>query len=84
MQYATTYFSPLGEPTGRAAGAGPYAPPGRGPHPLLHPRPLPPGGGGANGNPTGYAGGIDKKLRLLAHEGAAVDRLFAPARSTAP
>lgn len=33
---------------------------------------------GANGNLTGYAGGIDKKIKLLKHEGVNVDKLFLP------
>ena len=40
--------------------------------------------GGANGSLTGYAGGIDKKIQLLVHEGVNVGRLFVPRRSTAP
>ena len=31
---------------------------------------------GANGNLTGYAGGIDKKIKLLQHEGVDMSRLF--------
>lgn len=38
---------------------------------------------GANGSLTGYAGGIDKKMRLLEHEGADMSRLFVPAKGTA-
>lgn len=38
---------------------------------------------GANGSLTGYAGGIDKKIRLLAYEGVSTDGLFVPARGTA-
>jgi methylated-DNA-[protein]-cysteine S-methyltransferase len=38
---------------------------------------------GANGSLTGYAGGIDKKIRLLEHEGADMSRLFVPDRGTA-
>lgn len=38
---------------------------------------------GANGSLTGYAGGIDKKIRLLEHEGADMSRLFVPKKSTA-
>lgn len=38
---------------------------------------------GANGSLTGYAGGIDKKLRLLEHEGVDTSLLFVPATSTA-
>lgn len=39
---------------------------------------------GTNGSLTGYAGGIHKKIQLLAHEGVDVDKLFVPVRSTAP
>ena len=39
---------------------------------------------GSNGSLTGYAGGIHKKIQLLAHEGVDVDKLFVPVRSTAP
>lgn len=38
---------------------------------------------GANGSLTGYAGGIDKKRRLLEHEGVDTSRLFVPAAGTA-
>lgn len=38
---------------------------------------------GTNGSLTGYAGGIDKKVKLLEHEGADLPRLFVPAKSTA-
>ncbi len=38
---------------------------------------------GANGNLTGYAGGIDKKIRLLEHEGVNVARFFVPRKGTA-
>ena len=38
---------------------------------------------GSNGSLTGYAGGIDKKVRLLEMEGADMDRFFVPARGTA-
>ena len=34
---------------------------------------------GTDGSLTGYAGGIDKKLRLLAHEGVDISRLSVPA-----
>jgi methylated-DNA-[protein]-cysteine S-methyltransferase len=34
---------------------------------------------GANGSLTGYAGGVDKKLKLLKAEGVDVSRLFVPA-----
>ncbi len=33
---------------------------------------------GTNGSLTGYAGGIDKKIWLLEHEGADVSRFFVP------
>lgn len=39
---------------------------------------------GANGSLTGYAGGINKKLSLLEHEGVDTSKLFIPAKSTAP
>jgi len=38
---------------------------------------------GANGSLTGYAGGIDKKIRLLEHEGADMSRLHMPTKGTA-
>lgn len=38
---------------------------------------------GANGSLTGYAGGIDKKVRLLQMEGADMTGLFIPTRGTA-
>ncbi|MCD8004533.1 MAG: methylated-DNA--[protein]-cysteine S-methyltransferase, partial [Oscillospiraceae bacterium] len=38
---------------------------------------------GATGSLTGYAGGVDKKARLLALEGADMDGLFLPAKGTA-
>ncbi|MDR0875148.1 MAG: methylated-DNA--[protein]-cysteine S-methyltransferase [Clostridiales Family XIII bacterium] len=38
---------------------------------------------GANGSLTGYAGGIDKKVALLEHEGADLFRLFVPTKGTA-
>lgn len=38
---------------------------------------------GAGGNLTGYAGGIDKKVKLLQHEGAPMDGFFIPQRGTA-
>lgn len=38
---------------------------------------------GANGNLTGYAGGIDKKIALLKIENAYYDTFFIPKRSTA-
>lgn len=33
---------------------------------------------GMNGNLTGYAGGIEKKIKLLEHEGVDMTRLFLP------
>lgn len=39
---------------------------------------------GANGSLTGYAGGIDKKIKLLTHEGVNMEKLFVPKNSTAP
>lgn len=38
---------------------------------------------GANGSLTGYAGGIEKKIRLLVHEGTDMERLFVPKKGTA-
>lgn len=38
---------------------------------------------GANGSLTGYAGGIDKKIRLLELEQADMSRFFIPKRGTA-
>ena len=38
---------------------------------------------GSNGSLTGYAGGLQKKIRLLTHEGVDMGRLFAPKRGTA-
>ena len=38
---------------------------------------------GAGGNLTGYAGGTDKKLRLLKLEGADISSLYIPAKGTA-
>lgn len=38
---------------------------------------------GSNGSLTGYAGGIDKKIWLLEHEGAMSDKLFVPKKGTA-
>lgn len=37
----------------------------------------------SNGSLTGYAGGIDKKIWLLEHEGAMSDKLFVPTKGTA-
>lgn len=39
---------------------------------------------GANGSLTGYAGGIDKKIALLRHEGVDLSRLFDPAVKRSP
>ena len=33
---------------------------------------------GANGNLTGYAGGINKKIKLLEHEGVEMSKFFVP------
>ncbi len=38
---------------------------------------------GANGSLTGYAGGIDKKVKLLTLEGALSERFFVPTKGTA-
>lgn len=38
---------------------------------------------GANGNLTGYAGGISNKVKLLEHEGVDMSRLFIPLKGTA-
>lgn len=38
---------------------------------------------GANGSLTGYAGGIDKKIRLLEHEGVNVAKFHIPGKGTA-
>ena len=38
---------------------------------------------GTNGNLTGYAGGIDKKIFLLRHENVDIDNLFIPKKGTA-
>ena len=38
---------------------------------------------GVNGNLTGFAGGIDKKIRLLEHEGVDMSKFFVPTRGTA-
>ena len=38
---------------------------------------------GASGSLTGYAGGIDKKIKLLKHEGADMFGLFVPSKGTA-
>lgn len=38
---------------------------------------------GANGSLTGYAGGVDKKLALLTHEGADLSGLFVPKTGSA-
>lgn len=37
---------------------------------------------GTNGNLTGYAGGIDKKIKLLAHEGVDMSKLFLPKKDS--
>ena len=38
---------------------------------------------GSNGSLTGYAGGIDKKMWLLRHEGANMEKLTVPVKGTA-
>lgn len=38
---------------------------------------------GSNGSLTGYAGGIDKKIALLTHEGVSMDKFFVPQKGTA-
>ncbi len=38
---------------------------------------------GADGSLTGYAGGIDKKVKLLKHEGVDMTKLFVPKKGTA-
>lgn len=38
---------------------------------------------GADGSLTGYAGGLDRKLWLLEHEGVDTSRLYRPAKGTA-
>ena len=38
---------------------------------------------GSNGSLTGYAGGIDKKFKLLEHEGFDISRLSVPSHGTA-
>ena len=38
---------------------------------------------GTNGSLTGYAGGIEKKIKLLEHEGVDMSRLFVPRKGTA-
>jgi len=38
---------------------------------------------GANGSLTGFAGGIDKKIKLLKHEGADMSKLYVPKKGTA-
>ncbi len=38
---------------------------------------------GSNGSLTGYAGGLQKKIKLLTHEGVDMERLFIPKRGTA-
>lgn len=35
---------------------------------------------GANGSLTGYAGGLQKKMKLLTHEGVDIERFFVPAK----
>ena len=38
---------------------------------------------GAKGSLTGYAGGIDKKFKLLEHEGVDMSKLFIPSKGSA-
>ena len=38
---------------------------------------------GVSGSLTGYAGGIDKKVKLLEHEGVDMSRFFIPSKGTA-
>ena len=38
---------------------------------------------GANGSLTGYAGGIENKIKLLQHEGADMSQLYVPTKGTA-
>ena len=38
---------------------------------------------GTNGSLTGYAGGLDVKIKLLKHEGVDMSRLFRPQKGTA-
>lgn len=38
---------------------------------------------GANGSLTGYAGGIDTKVKLLEHEGVGMSHFFVPKKGTA-
>ena len=38
---------------------------------------------GSSGSLTGYAGGIDKKIKLLSHEGVDMSNLFVPKSGTA-
>ena len=38
---------------------------------------------GSNGSLTGYAGGIDRKIKLLELEGADLSRMFVPSKGTA-
>lgn len=39
---------------------------------------------GSGGSLTGYAGGMERKIKLLAHEGVDVDKFHIPAGSAAP
>lgn len=38
---------------------------------------------GTNGSLTGYAGGLEKKIKLLTHEGVDIEPFFMPAKGTA-
>lgn len=38
---------------------------------------------GSNGSLTGFAGGIDKKIKLLEHEGVDISKFFVPSKGSA-
>ena len=38
---------------------------------------------GADGSLTGYAGGLDKKIKLLMHENVDMSKLYIPKKGTA-
>lgn len=69
MQYTTTYQSPVGGAVGHNEIS------------VIIPchRVV-----GSTGSLTGYAGGIDKKIKLLAYEGLNMEHFFIPSKSTAP